>query len=215
MPEQPLTAKGRRTQTALTAAARKVFERDGFVNARVTDITKEAGVAHGTFYSYFDSKETVFQVVILEFMDHILQQSHSARNAASTSPYGAICAANRSYALVFRENARLMLLWQSVADSNVVLAELLQQQKEAFVSRAERGIRRLQKQRLAEPQPDARYAAKALGSMVNEFCSQWLGHNLDYDFETAVDTLNVIWARAIGLAVLPTEGYPEPSIRLL
>src|SRR4051794_2983245 len=63
-PERPLTPRGRRTRSALVSAARAVFERDGFVGARVTDIAAHAGVAHGTFYTYFDSKEAVFRDVI-------------------------------------------------------------------------------------------------------------------------------------------------------
>src|SRR5690242_16840281 len=52
-----LTPRGQRTRAALIAAARTVFERDGFINARITDIAETAGTAHGSFYSYFTSKE--------------------------------------------------------------------------------------------------------------------------------------------------------------
>jgi AcrR family transcriptional regulator len=203
--EKRLTAKGQRTVATLTAAARRVFERDGFLHARVTDIAEEAGVAHGTFYSYFDSKEEVFRKVVLELMEDVVEQARAPRDGSRIPAYDSIRAANRSYVLVFRENARLMLAWAHVATSSPVLAELLQQQKDAFVSRAERGIRRLQEQGLADREIDARYAAKALGSMVNEFCAQWFGRDLDFELETAVETLSLIWARAIGLNVPPAD----------
>ena len=45
-------------------AARRVFERDGFLDARITDITAEAGVAAGPFYTYFTGKEDAFAAVI-------------------------------------------------------------------------------------------------------------------------------------------------------
>ena len=46
------------------AAARRVFERDGYFGARVADITAEAGVAHGSFYTYFASRQDVFVAVL-------------------------------------------------------------------------------------------------------------------------------------------------------
>ena len=47
----------------LVEAAHTVFRTTGYAAANVTDIVKEAGVAQGTFYVYFDSKEAVFDAV--------------------------------------------------------------------------------------------------------------------------------------------------------
>ena len=47
----PTTTRGTRTRAALVAAARVVFERDGFIDSRLTDITKRGQVLHGTFYT--------------------------------------------------------------------------------------------------------------------------------------------------------------------
>ena len=49
-----------------------MFERDGFLDARITDITGEAGVAAGTFYTYFTSKEDVFAAVMEEVNEEML-----------------------------------------------------------------------------------------------------------------------------------------------
>ena len=40
------------------------FERDGYVNARLTDITAEAKVSTGSFYTYFTGKEDIFAAVL-------------------------------------------------------------------------------------------------------------------------------------------------------
>ncbi|HEY1278414.1 MAG TPA: helix-turn-helix domain-containing protein, partial [Acidimicrobiales bacterium] len=61
-----LTLRGQRTRAALVKAARAVFERRGYHDTRVVDITKAAGVAYGTFYTYFDSKELIFAEVVEE-----------------------------------------------------------------------------------------------------------------------------------------------------
>ena len=44
-------------------AAKRIFERDGFLESRIVDIAEEADIAPGTFYHYFDSKEEVFREV--------------------------------------------------------------------------------------------------------------------------------------------------------
>src|SRR5262249_19482447 len=62
---EALTKRGQRTRALLVAAARRVFEHHGFVAARIKDISAAAGVAHGTFYTYFDSKEAIFREVVL------------------------------------------------------------------------------------------------------------------------------------------------------
>jgi AcrR family transcriptional regulator len=46
---------------AILDAARAVFREDGYTNARMSDIAKQAGVASGTLYLYFDSKEGLVQ----------------------------------------------------------------------------------------------------------------------------------------------------------
>ena len=49
---------------ALLDAATKVFARMGFAGARMADIAREAGVAHGLLYHYFPDKESVFVAVV-------------------------------------------------------------------------------------------------------------------------------------------------------
>ena len=49
-----------------------MFERDGFLEARITDIAARAGVAAGSFYTYFTSKEEAFAAVIEELSEEML-----------------------------------------------------------------------------------------------------------------------------------------------
>jgi TetR/AcrR family fatty acid metabolism transcriptional regulator len=47
-------------------AAIRVFARQGFHACRVSDIAREAGVAYGLVYHYFDSKEEILNTLFLE-----------------------------------------------------------------------------------------------------------------------------------------------------
>ena len=60
-----------RTPQRLIAAARIVFERDGFHDARLSDVTREAKVSTGTLYNYFDSKTALFRAVMQGVLDDL------------------------------------------------------------------------------------------------------------------------------------------------
>lgn len=59
-----LTARGERTRAKLLEAAEAVFAERGFDEASIVQITQHAGVAMGTFYLYFPSKQAVFAELV-------------------------------------------------------------------------------------------------------------------------------------------------------
>ncbi len=60
----PRSERGRRTLRKLLDASAEEFGEKGFHEASVSSITRRAGVALGTFYTYFDSKEALFQALV-------------------------------------------------------------------------------------------------------------------------------------------------------
>ena len=50
-------------------AAERLFNEKGFSNTAVSDIVKSIGVAQGTFYYYFKSKDDVFNAIVEKFLD--------------------------------------------------------------------------------------------------------------------------------------------------
>ena len=62
--KRPRTARGERTMRKILDAARDEFGEKGFSDSSIVGITQRAGVALGTFYTYFESKETLFQALV-------------------------------------------------------------------------------------------------------------------------------------------------------
>lgn len=60
----PRTRRGAQTRGRLLQAAEEAFGSRGYHRAGISDITRAAGVAQGTFYSYFRNKEDVLRELV-------------------------------------------------------------------------------------------------------------------------------------------------------
>ena len=78
----PRTERGRKTLRKLLDASAIEFGERGFHEASVSSITRRAGVALGTFYTYFDSKDALFRALVNDMSDNV---KSSARSALSES----------------------------------------------------------------------------------------------------------------------------------
>jgi TetR/AcrR family fatty acid metabolism transcriptional regulator len=59
---------------AILRAAIKVFARRGYFNAKVADIAREAGIADGTVYLYFKSKDDVLHSIFDRAMEEFISE---------------------------------------------------------------------------------------------------------------------------------------------
>jgi AcrR family transcriptional regulator len=208
----PTTERGRRRRARLLAAAREVFERDGFLDARVTDISAAAGAAHGSFYTYFGSKADVFRALVAATMDELYASlgggGTSGGNTSGgdprrhTSPADAVARidrANRRFVAMYRQNTALMALFEQVTTFDPEVRALRQAARERMVGRVRHSIESLQADGLVDAGLDAGYSAHALVAMVNGLVHYWLVLGADFDEERLVATMTGLWARSLGL----------------
>lgn len=78
----PRTDRGRKTLRAILDAAASEFGEKGFHDASVSGITRRAGVALGSFYTYFDSKDAVFRALVRDMSDQVRDHVAPAIRAA-------------------------------------------------------------------------------------------------------------------------------------
>lgn len=78
-PERPDRGeRGGDKRERILAAAERIFARHGFFAARVSEIAKEAGVADGTIYLYFKSKDDL----LISWFEHRMTRVNEAMRAA-------------------------------------------------------------------------------------------------------------------------------------
>ncbi|MFI7413084.1 TetR/AcrR family transcriptional regulator [Streptomyces sp. NPDC049627] len=200
--EPPTTQRGARTRAALVKAARKVFERDGYLDARLTDITKEARCAAGSFYTYFSNKEEVLAAVLLEAQEDMLHPGMT-RVQDADDPHAVLEASNRAYLAAYKRNAKLMALLEQVAQVEPEFREFRRRRGDAFIRRNARGIADLQARGVADREVDPMMASRALSGMVSvmAYNAFVLGDGQEdgtpVDFEELVTTVTRLWANAL------------------
>jgi AcrR family transcriptional regulator len=85
---RPRTRRGRETRAAILRAAEEVIGDQGYAAAAISDITRAAGIAQGTFYIYFDGKEHVFRELVTE-MGRLTRKTLSDAVAGAPDRLGA------------------------------------------------------------------------------------------------------------------------------
>lgn len=191
--------RGARTRAALVAAARKVFERDGYLDARLSDITREARCATGSFYTYFANKEEIFAAV-LDLAQQDMMHPGMDRVDDADDPYAVLEASNRAYLDAYRRNARLMGLLEQVAQVDAGFRLFRARRGDAFIKRNAGGIADLQRRGIADAGVDPLLASRALSGMVSRlaYSAFVVDEVKGVDFETLVFTVTRLWANALG-----------------
>jgi AcrR family transcriptional regulator len=201
-PTGPRSPKGARTRARLVQAAKEIFAEHGLPDARIVDITERAGVAYGSFYNYFDSKEELFREIAAQVdgllrapMDDVILARHS-----DLAPEDRIREAIRRHYASYREEAGFLGAIEQAArlDGEVGAARARRHHDDTHL--VAKSIRALQRHGLADPHLDATVAAAALGGMTYQFAELWLAQGgIDCDFETAVETITRLYTNALGL----------------
>lgn len=81
-PVKPATPRGEQTRQNLLAAAEQEFGEKGFHSASISSITQRAGVAQGTFYIYYASKEEILKSLV-QHMSRKMRHSQTEATGAA------------------------------------------------------------------------------------------------------------------------------------
>ena len=204
----PRSPKGHRTRARIVAAAKEIFEENGFLDARISDISERAGLSHGAFYHHFDSKEQVFREIAETLDDELAEPMESVILApgAATEPQERLYTALRRHLEHYSEEARIMGVIEQVAryDEHVgaVRAKRSQRHREEIAA----SIRGMQRKRIADRSVDADIAAAALASMVERFAEMSLAQRqFDCDLDAAAETLAALFVNGLKLKDAPAR----------
>jgi AcrR family transcriptional regulator len=193
------TRKGRVTDEAFKDAARLVFARDGYLNAKISDIAEAAGRSAASFYNYYDTKADLLIALAEEF--------HAEATSLAVLPFRvglageealreAVAGFWRTYA---KRRGELIGIFQAAMVEGRFRDRWLELRGEA-ITRIAAEVRAAQAQGYC-PGVDPVMMASALSAMLEHFCYIWLGQggekDVPFDDERALDAVATIWAKAV------------------
>ena len=91
--------KRARTRAALLDGAISVIAEKGIANARITDITDQAGLANGTFYNHFADREQILREVAYGIAQEVGREIDESIRALKEAPARVVTATWRFIAL--------------------------------------------------------------------------------------------------------------------
>ncbi|MEL6177430.1 MAG: TetR/AcrR family transcriptional regulator [Myxococcota bacterium] len=80
------SGRGSNKRERILSAAVKVFARSGFYNAKISEIAREAGVADGTIYLYFDGKDNLLISAFEDRMKWLIERLQGELKTVSGGP---------------------------------------------------------------------------------------------------------------------------------
>ena len=94
--ERRARERAQRRQEILNASRQVFFER-GFHRPTMDDVAAQAEVSKGTIYLYFESKEEILALLLLEGLDLLVDEMETAHEMAFGGPTAALCALGNAY----------------------------------------------------------------------------------------------------------------------
>lgn len=137
---RPLTKRGEATRSRLLEAAEVVFAEQGYHEASIVKITERAGIGLGTFYLYFDSKQSIFEALVIDLNRRVRHSMSEAMAGARTR----LDAERAGFAGFFRFTAAHPALYRVVREAEFVSPEVLRLHYTRIVEGYEAGLRSAQ-----------------------------------------------------------------------
>jgi len=202
-PSGPRSVKGTRTRVRLLEAAKEIFEEDGFLEGRISDIAERAGLSHGSFYHYFDSKEEIFREVAASVEDKLGEPLGLVilDPESRATPQDRLREALRRHLESYRREVRIIGVIEQMSRYDKQVNALRMERHARYTKQVAASIRSLQEHGLADPGLDPEFAAEALGAMTSRFPELWLVQGaIECSLDTAVDQLTRIFVNALGIS---------------
>ena len=209
----PATDRGERTRQRLLEVARATFEERGYLATRVKDIADGSGVAHGTFYKYFVSKDDIFR----ELTNHVVSAMYERTRQHQPAPDAItrITLANWRYITAYREDAQFLAIVFQVSIFDPDYREFWVAVRKRWADTIERWVEREIRAGTADGRLDARVAARGLGLMMESFAHHWFVLGEAYDERTALTTLTQLWLNGLRLPMDDSDDLSDVVDRVL
>ena len=187
--------RGARTRARLRRGAREAFGELGWQATRVEDITRRAGVSHGTFYTYYDNKAAV--------LADLVASAQAAFVALAEAPWeaddvrGALERIIGGFLDRYVQDAVIMRTWVQAAREERTFSELYVESRRLFVHRVAEQVAKVAAASGRDEAPAPLTVASSLVAMVEHFAYCWAVLGEEHDRADAVQALVLVWGATL------------------
>jgi TetR/AcrR family fatty acid metabolism transcriptional regulator len=168
------STRGQIKYEAILRAAIKVFARNGFFNSKVADVAREAGVADGTVYLYFKSKDDILVSIFNDVMGEALRKGRESL-ARMSDPVQKLKWIVRAHLDRLGKDKDLAVVFQVELRSSVKFMEQFSATLVAEYLDLIRGvIEEGQRRNIFRRELNAKLLAKMLFGMLDEMATNWV-----------------------------------------
>jgi TetR/AcrR family fatty acid metabolism transcriptional regulator len=184
-------------RAAILRAAIRVFAHNGYFNSKVADIAREAGVADGTVYLYFKSKEEILHSIFNRGMEEAIDDGRKQLEGISDAReklrriallHLERLGADRDLAVVFQVELR---------GSTKFMEEFSAAGFAEYLSLIRSTIEEGQRAGLFRPQLNAKLLAKILFGALDEMATNWILSKRRYKLAPMADQVLDIFLNGV------------------
>ncbi|MCY1138638.1 TetR/AcrR family transcriptional regulator [Actinoplanes sp. Pm04-4] len=183
------------TEAELKAAAVRVFERIGYLNAKITDITAEAGRATGSFYKHFASKEQLLEALLVDLLAEGDESAAAEGHSDDFRDRAAVRYHVAAYWDFYRRHRAVVEALRQAAIVDEGFAERSRQMMEPDLAHLAEHIAK------ADPAGDPYVLASIFATLVSGLAEPWAAD------DDAVETLTTFIHNGIGAG--PVQDRPR------
>ncbi|MGQ9897605.1 MAG: TetR/AcrR family transcriptional regulator [Acidobacteriota bacterium] len=155
-------------------AAITVFARNGYFNSKVSDVAREAGVADGTVYLYFKSKDDLLFSIITEMLDSFIGQVRMAI-APLSSPLAQLREIARLHLEMLGRDRDLAVVFEvEIRHSTKFMEEFSTKKLSEYLDLIQQVIEAGQQAGDFRPNINPRIATKVFFGALDEMVTNWI-----------------------------------------
>ena len=194
-------ARAAQTEVALKEAARRVFARSGYLDAKITDITTEAGRSVGSFYKHFAGKEELLQALLADWTARAGEELAGDQAGDDLSEEPALRARVAAYWHTYRAHVPEIRALTQAAEVSSAFAGQLAEMRHAELQTMREHLERLQAAGFELP-GDPAVLASAFNALLEGFCAIWIAEGGEpigrvLGDNEAIDTLTGLLAHGL------------------
>ncbi|HDM09332.1 MAG: TetR/AcrR family transcriptional regulator [Deltaproteobacteria bacterium] len=192
-------------------AATKVFAEKGFFQSRVADIAREAGVADGTIYIYFDNKDDILISLFEEQMGLVLENMEK-RLSTLDDPAEKLKTFALTHLKLVEENQSMAEIIQvELRQSSKFIKEYKNKQFARYLDIIASIIREGQEKGIFRADVVPGIAKRAFFGALDEMSRFWvLSSRKDYDIKTAAHQISQYFLEGMKVQA---QGMPPGTIQ--